>query len=288
MKIKALLKLLALLWFGAISTQAIAETVELQLSNKARLELTADYKKGDINKPAVLILHGFLQTRNFLTIASLAESVSSTGHAVLSPTLSLGVSNRIKSLACEAVHTHSMESDLKEIDLWVNWLQKKGYKKVILVGHSFGSLQLLHYANSYSSKNIDRLVMASLIDTEYAVGSDEYKSQLDVARKNAKTNPASLGEYKISYCKKYPTPHSAFFSYARWTGAEILKSLKSVKVPAHVILGSSDTRMGKQWPDQLKQSGIKIEMIKGANHFFDKQHEFDLSDLVETIITNES
>ena len=97
------------------------------------------------DKPAVLLLHGFLQTRDFPTVATLARGLRDAGYPVLSPTLSLNIPNRSQSLACEAIHRHSLDDDIGEIARWVDWLKSHGHRSIVLIGHSFGSLQLLAY-----------------------------------------------------------------------------------------------------------------------------------------------
>jgi dienelactone hydrolase len=65
---------------------AHAETVTLTLANK--LMATAEFHEGEPDKPAVILLHGFLQTHQFPTIKRLADSLADEGYTVLasSPT----------------------------------------------------------------------------------------------------------------------------------------------------------------------------------------------------------
>ena len=98
--------LLSLLLFFLTTVLSVlhAETVSHTLDNGTTT--LADYRKGDENKPAFLLLHGFLQTHNFSTIQSMADELADTGYTVLAPTLSHGVDNRNQSIACDALHTH--------------------------------------------------------------------------------------------------------------------------------------------------------------------------------------
>ena len=122
--------LLCLLTFGC-PTWAHAEIAQLEM--RPRIYASAEYLAGQRDKPAVLLLHGFLQTREFPTVATLARSLHDAGYAVLSPTLSLGIPNRRQSLACEAVHRHGMEDDIDEIARWVDWLKSRGHRSIVLV-----------------------------------------------------------------------------------------------------------------------------------------------------------
>ena len=127
---------------------------------------SAEYLVGERNKPAVLLLHGFLQTREFPTVATLARGLHDAGYTVLSPTLSLNIPNRKQSLACEAVHRHSLDDDVAEIGRWVNWLKSRGHRAIVLLGHSFGSLQLLAYLSAKPDAAVKGYIGTSLIEAQ--------------------------------------------------------------------------------------------------------------------------
>lgn len=116
----ASLFLLALLKSGF----ALADVMSLIAPNGR--EATAEYRPGRSDLPAVLIVHGFLQTRAFPTVAALADGLAQAGFTVLTPTLTLNVSRRRHSLPCEAVHSHTFEMDVAEVAAWADWLERRG------------------------------------------------------------------------------------------------------------------------------------------------------------------
>lgn len=246
--------------------------------------VTAELRPSEPGSPAVLILHGFLQTRNYLTVSNLADSAVDAGYTVLLPTLSLGVSERKKSLQCDAVHTHSFKDDVAEIDFWIKWLNKKGHKNIAVMGHSYGSLHLLGYILDYSNSNISQFIATSLLDVSKEIKPEKHKEYINDAMSRIKNDDNSLREYALSYCKKYVSPASAYMSYASWTRQSILDSLNNIKVPVTVILGSNDKRLDKDWKGELVKQGAKVVMIDGANHFFAADQEFDLLDTVQTLL----
>lgn len=255
-----------------------AEQIEEKLSSG--LIVTADYQAGQPQKPAVLVLHGFLQTRNYITVSTLTNAASELGHAVLAPTLSLGIDKRKQSLQCAAIHSHTVEGDLAEIDFWLNWLEKKHSSGVILIGHSFGSIYSLAYVTKRRNKSIKQVIATSL------TGSMKDNKDLIRQIKKAKTNIKNKGldNYSISYCKKYTAPAAAFLSYAEWGSNAILKSLKQTKIPFSVILGGGDRRIDSNWKTNLSKSGAKVVLIDGASHFFDNEHEFDLMEAIQKLL----
>jgi pimeloyl-ACP methyl ester carboxylesterase len=264
--------------FGYSLQHAQADEARLTLMNG--LIATAAYKAGNPELPAVLILHGFLQTRDSPTVHQLAVRLSDIGYTVLSPNLSLGISKRNKSLACEAIHLHSMEDDLKEIDTWVNWLVSKGHNQIVLIGHNYGSLMLIAYLSSHPNPAVRKLIAVSLVDAQVDMGGQQWqKTETDLQHK-FNDKDASLVQYPLSFCKKYPTSAQNYMSYASWQRTRVLKVLSRLKVPVTIIMGDGDTRLGASWTSALKKANPSLVVIKGADHFMSGEYEFDLLDAV--------
>lgn len=250
--------------------------------------VTAAYQAG-ARGPAILILHGFLQTRDYLTVRALAGSLSDAGYTVLAPTLSLGVDRRDASLACEAVHTHTLEDDLAEVASWVRWLVARGHRDVRLVGHSLGSLQLVALAAGEGLDPAVRQVIAtSLLGVDSGVSASTYAAQCQRAEADVAAGNTQLQGFSLSFCRRYMAPADSFLSYARWDESRLLKAVAVAQVPVHVVLAQLDQRMPADWPTRLAQYGGRVEVVEGAGHFFDNQSEFDLLDAVIQAIDTEA
>ena len=53
-------------------------------------------------------------------------------------------------------------------------------------------------------------------------------------------------------------------------------------------MGGADKRyqeVGENWLTELRETGTHVYTIKGANHFFSNQYEFDLQDAIIEIIS---
>lgn len=266
-------------------TQAQEKLIDAKLPSGEAI--TAAFQSGKPGRPAVLVLHGFLQTREFPTVANLGQALASAGYAVLAPTLSLGVSKRKRSLPCEAVHTHTLDGDVAELAFWVQWLNMRGYKHIVLVGHSFGSLQILSYLGRKHSPTIGKALLISLTDVEVKQAATERAQIARGLRERVARGDRSLVEAEFGQCRKYVSPPAALLSYATITRSTILDELSKSTVPVEAILGSDDDRMGRDWPDRLRARGIAVRMVPGANHFFDNQYEFDLHDAVLQGLTSD-
>jgi pimeloyl-ACP methyl ester carboxylesterase len=264
-----------------MSVTVRADTVEVKFPSG--LTGMADYRTGKPGFPAVLLLHGFLQTRNSPPMNRLADALADSGYPVLVPTLTLGISRRNKSLSCEAVHKHTLQDDVQEIDHWVNWLGSHGYKKIILIGHSSGSKDLVAYLSGASNTRVARIILTSIVPIH--VDAEQYRK----ARAEKPPAPGQaappLRRFTIAYCKNnYAATLPAYLSYADWTGDFIMGGLAKINVPADVVLGSKDQVLPPGWQAQLMQGRAPVHLIEGAGHFFESEYEFELSDRVIEIL----
>ena len=276
--------ILSLFLLSYVSTLQ-AETVSLKSSKD--IISTAEYLAGDKDKPLLIFIHGFLQTRDFSTVDRLSETLHESDYSVLSPTLSLGISNRAQALPCESIHLHSLDSDTEEIDRWVNWGSEQGYRDIILIGHSAGSVNITAYLAKGAHIAVKKTVLISL--THFGPGRPaafETEEHAEQARKMLSEGDAGLAKFALAFCKEYVTTAENFLSYYDWSAEEVLQTINGGLSEDYIIIGSKDERIGQEWVSSLKKASGKIIVIDGASHFFDQSHEFDLSDSVEEIISD--
>jgi alpha-beta hydrolase superfamily lysophospholipase len=264
--------------------QAIAEPAELVLPNK--VVARAEFRNGEAGKPAVLLLHGFLQTHEFPTIHRLVDGLASEGYSVLAPTLTLGVTHRKQSQACEAINVHSMQDATMEVGLWVDWLKARKMSSVVLLGHSFGSVVTLAYLSSQRQNSVDKLIGVSAAEGRLKNDRVERDKQIDKARALVKAKSRSLMTEQLSFCQKYRATPAGMLSYLEWTPERILREARRLPTPTTFIMGSRDDRLGPGWIEQLKQTRAKVHVIEGANHFMDGDYEFDMLDTVLAELKN--
>lgn len=254
-----------------------AAVVQQTLPN--RLEVLAEYRKGSPEKPAILILHGFLQTHEFPTIHRLTGSLADEGYTVLAPNLSLGVTHRKQSLACEAIHSHTLKDDVREIDAWVQWLKARHSGPIVLIGHSFGSIEILAYLSARPDPAISRFIGVSIVESRLKLSPAERRTLVAELRREAKQASLKLVSHQFSFCQKFQATPQSLLSYLDWTPQKVLESAAALTTPSLFIMGGRDDRLGAGWVDHLKLKS-RVEVIAGANHFMDGEHEFDLLDAV--------
>lgn len=251
-----------------------SHAVIVQLEMRPGISASAEYVAGQRDKPTVLLLHGFLQTRDFPTVTALAHGLRDAGYPVLSPTLSLGIPNRVQSLACEAVHRHSLDDDVGEISRWVAWLKSQGNRSIVLVGHSFGSLQFLAYLDARPDPAVKAFIGTSLIEAQ--IGTTDRPALIAQLGNRILNKQHALVTQPLSFCRKYPSTPEGLLSYVRWDQARILSALKQSPVDVKLIMGSADSMVGRGWLKALQHVQTPMVIVQGANHFMDGEHEFDL------------
>lgn len=276
-KIKGWVFTLLLGWLPALASPPLrAEIVELTLPN--RLVAKADFRPGKPDKPTVLLLHGFLQTHTFPTINRLADSLAGEGYAVLAPTLSLGVTHRGQSLACEAIHTHTVADGVTELQAWVKWLKERKVKKIVLSGHSLGNAYNLAYLTGQPDASVVKFIGVSIVEGSLKAGEPARGGLVRKLRKAVDDGDKGMRTDQFSYCHKFRATPESLLSYMEWGPDRILGAVERTGIPVTMIMGSRDDRLGENWLDRLKQGRAKVIVIEGANHFMDGQYEFDLFD----------
>ena len=160
-------------------------------------------------------------------------------------------------------------------------MHKKTNKKIIFIGHSSGSVVQLSYLNDYPYDHVEKGIFVSLGYFGSAPGSNETEADAKRAQEFVKQGNKKLDKYGLTYCKVYVTPAENYLSYYQWQPEKTLTTMKKLKIPIRVIIGSNDKRISKDWSRSMKENGIKTFVVHGAGHFFDEEYEFDLQDIID-------
>ena len=113
----------------------------------------------------------------------------------------------------------------------------------------------------------------------------ETKEQAEFATDMISRGDNGLHNFSLQFCKDYVTTAENFLSYYNWSREQVLTGITTDSTQKHIILGSADDRISEQWINKLKQTTDHVIIIRGANHFFDQAHEFDLLESVENILS---
>jgi len=268
-----------------IPTAGLAGSARMELSMGSDLVAEADYWPGMADMPAILIMHGFLQTGEFSTVRRLAESLADEGFSVLTPTLTLGLNRRRQSLACEAVHTHSLQQDVAELTAWTQWLARHAGKAPVVVGHSTGGVPLAAMLESGGDAAIRQAMLISMVSFDWVPEHGDLAGLKRRAVAKLEEAGDEIDVYSLGYCRNYVTTAAALLSYLDWDQDRLSRALIDATVPVTVIFGEKDEQADRVWLDSLRTGGVEVRPVVGANHFFDLAHEFDLLDEVVKVVT---
>jgi pimeloyl-ACP methyl ester carboxylesterase len=273
-------KLILLLAF--LSTNALATPVNITLANG--LIANADYQIGKNNKPAVMVVHGFLSTYNYGTIQAIASDLTGKGYTVITPNLTLGVNNRNEPLACDQAHKNTLADEGKELAQWATWLSKKGHQQLIMIGHSAGSSSILASLEN-NPVNLKQVILTAIYDFE-----NWPEATLVRDKKTAQQNLqiGKLASYSVGFCRgNFLASSNAYLSYRHWDKERILDTINRENIMVNVIMPGSDKRLeggNREWLEQLNKSKAKLSVIKNADHFFSSDAEFDLNEAINQAI----
>jgi esterase/lipase len=273
------------LCFALLSHTSLADTIEVKLPSG--IIASADFHQGLTSQPAILLLHGFLQTRSSPPMSTLANNLASKGYTTLSPTISLGINKRKQSMACEMVHTHTMNEEIAELIFWTKWLSIKGYKNIVLIGFSStGNINILMQNMQATHTAVNKIILISI--NPMAVDQSEFKISQSPNSVRSKNNKKPYF-YSLGYChKNFFASNTSYLSYAKYADANLLSFISQNTLPTEYIFGSSDTVLPPNWPEKIRSlnTHAQITMIDKATHFFDGEFEFDLAEAVETSLAN--
>lgn len=271
--------LLLALYYSSAMAGEIA--IPLSSGNKA----LADFRPGEPGKPAIFLLHGFLQTYHFSTIQLVADALSDNGYTVLAPTLTLNIDQRRNGLGCEAIQNHTAADANREIADWLAWLKKQGYPHIIAIGHSSGSMQLLSYLSEQPQPTVDYFIATAIGPIGDWHHPEAVRQQLSAAQQRLQQSPNAIHNYTLAFCQNnYTAPARAYLSYMEWSQPWVLQHLKQSPVPLHLIIGGGDQWLPPDWGDTLRATALPLTIIDGASHNFTGPQEFDFQETILALL----
>jgi dienelactone hydrolase len=270
---------------GLLLTPVSAFSAEIAERFSNGLTLLAEYREGDPQKPAVLVVHGFLQTHRFSTVQLINNELAEAGYSVLSPTLSLNISARKNSLTCDAIQNHTVAQASEEIAFWIDWLKRSGHSRLLLVGHSTGSNRLLSYLQNHPDPAVAALIATAVGPIENWRYPHESQQQLKQAKAEQSRGDTTLGHYTLSFChKNYTAPTSGYLSYMQWRSEWLIEAMQKSPVPLTVVLGGSDKWLPPDWAERLDKAALNTVSIPEANHYFSGIGEFEFQAAILSLV----
>ena len=251
---------------------------------------------------AVLIVHGSAAHHRMETIVALQGNLKTRGINSLAITLSLGLQKRSGMFDCKLEHDHRHADASDEIIAWVEWLQKKGARRVYLLGHSRGGAQAALAVVERADIGVRSLIAAApLYQTDAAINA-RYTSGfgtplLPLLTKARKLVEAGEGDTLMEvpgflHCKPAKVTAAAFHDYyAPDPQHDVLKLLGEITIPSLTIVAGADEvvpalagALAEAKSSQRLPESAAVATIEGADHFFRDLFGDELADRVAEFV----
>jgi len=191
------------------------------------------------------------------------------------------------------------EDCILDIDLAINKAKELGYKKFILMGHSYGCNKLIYYYYK-NHPNILGLILASVPDMVglHLLRQKDYKELIKEAKENIDNNKPTkiisnlIEDYMYMSSGTYYNwfkKNSNLDNLPIMGNSENWYQFESINVPILTFSGADETdnylhldllkEKAKNCPD------FKYEIIENTNHFYFNKEE-EISNLILTWIKN--
>lgn len=255
---------------------------QIKIGTNDKLQFDGIYSKGSKEKPAVLYIHGMFenfQTPNFVKI--LEEKLYENDFAFLS-TNNRGAEEGSKYELLEEAHF--------DITAGIKFLLDKGYKQIILIGHSAGTIKAVRYLFEGEFKDkVAKLVLVVPVD---ALGGRIAYGRTNIGEFLIKAEEkVTAGKGKELITSEFDHDMLSYQTFISWYNRNELGRmfefcdkkydfplLKKINLPTKIIVGTKDKYFyptdPKHAEDAMKIileniSNSEGKFIPNANHNFD-------------------
>lgn len=180
-----------------------------------------------------------------------------------------------------------------DIEGVINWVKSKGYKEIILEGHSYGCNKALYYYNKKKDNSIKKIILLAPCDIpaegEKFLSEEEYNKAKENSTRLVQENKENelidfsvMANGKIAAGTYYhdflPNGETDFIRYRDGIN-EKSEILNSIDIPTLVIFGNVDECVLTQPIDIVKGylknniSNCNIQIIEGADHSYTNRYK---------------
>ena len=141
-----------------------------------------------------------------------------------------------------------------DIEGVINWVKEKGYKEIILEGHSYGCNKVLYYYNNKKDESIKKIVLLApcdipsegkkfLSEEEYKIAKEESTRLVNEGKENELIDFSVMANDKIAagtyYYDFLPGGENDFIRYVDGKNGKS-EVLNSIDIPILVVFGDAD------------------------------------------------
>lgn len=180
-----------------------------------------------------------------------------------------------------------------DIEGVINWVKQKGYKEIILEGHSYGCNKVLYYYNHKKDSSVKKIVLLAPCDIpsegkkflskeEYRIAREESTRLVNAGKESELIDFSVMANGKIAagtyYYDFLPGGENDFIRYIDGIDGKS-EILSRIDVPVLVIFGNVDECVLTQHIDIVKGylnnniDDCNIQVIEGADHSYTNRYE---------------
>lgn len=258
--------------------------------------------EGDKEKPAIIHIHGF--QGDFFTnefVMSIAREFKKNNVTFLTvQTRGTGIESELYTTTPSKGKVIGSSFELLEeayidIDAWIEFIQKKGYKNIVLEGHSLGTMKIVRYLFEGNNKeDIKKLILLApfdIIQLAKQSTKGKWEEYLKIAEQKVEEGkgieiiPNEFLDAKMSY-QTYVSHHKKTdfeYMFAFHDKSYKFPILNQIKIPVKVIVGKNDPYFH---PSNLKNpeeainilskniKSFEYKLVENAGHIYTNQEEF--------------
>lgn len=277
----------------------------IQVATEDGYRLNGLYKEGDKSKSAVVLIHGF--TSDFYShkfYHSIAEKLESQGNAIiLAQNRGTGIETEFIKTNGDAEYVGSFFEKIEEahfdISAYVEFLLNEGYTKIVLAGHSLGTIKSVRYLFEGKHKDkISKLVLLAPFDKNAFMevkAPGKWHEFIDLAKK--KIDDGKGREIvPVPEWEDFAISYTTFYSWYKQDDLNCMWDfyrkdydfpiLQKINIPVKIIVGDKDDfliykQLGSVPEDALNVFNKYIKdsetvFIKGAVHTY-TDHEDEVA-----------
>lgn len=223
------------------------------------LKLSGLFQPGNKNKHAVILIHGF--TADFFShefYHQIANKLSNQSNALVIPqTRGTGLRTEFIKKDGSGVYIGSFYEKLEEahydISAFIEFLKQQGHQKIVLAGHSLGTIKVVRYLFEGKHKNdIDKLILLAPFDKNVFIkikAGNKLDSFLDTSQEKI-TQGSGQDLVPVPEYEDFPLTYETFLSWYNQKDLSCIWDfyrkdydfpvLKNINIPVKVILGDKD------------------------------------------------
>lgn len=236
---------------------------------------------------ALLMIHGYCSNFYRTPLRNIAEYLAPRGYACLVANTRGHdrLANTEGQQPAEGALVERISESPRDLLAGIEWLRERGYRRIILIGHSLGGLKSLHFAAHHAVNELAGLVSCSCPRWNVPAHA-ENSAVIERARRMR----AEGHEYRLMYDdsgNELGSPVMLLDRLEHFSAFQPLNNARRISFPALYTAAGNEPDQFRQAAEELSRAGAgqaRLHIIPGTDHVY-TGHEIDLARWIEEWLT---